>query len=313
MTGRKNDDVVDRAKAIREQRVARMQGTLSERTEPDLSEVGDDGQRELVEDHLWLVDRLVAQAARRFPRHVERNELWSAGVLGLVEAARRYDPTFGVPFAAFASARVRGEMYEVVRSNDMAPRRLRRSMREIGEMVDDLTQSLGRVPTLAEVAESASIDVNVVRSKLQAASNLALVSLDEGGVPPSERALMSLQHEPSEKLSQQELMGALREAVGQLPEPLRSVLVRTTWGEERLIDLAEEMGVSVQRVAQYRTEAVTALAAWFATLYESVPQPDSSLPGSVRRAAFCAALARNSSFQARLEMGASTVFEPTLD
>ena len=315
MTGRKNDDVVDRAKAIREQRIARMQGTLAERTEadPEPAEAGGEGQRELVEEHLWLVDRLVAQAARRFPRHVERNELWSAGVLGLVEAARRYDPTFGVPFAAFASARVRGEMYEVVRSNDMAPRRLRRSMREIGEMVDDLTQTLGRVPTLAEVAESASIDVNVVRSKLQAASNLALVSLDEGGMPPSERALMSLQHEPSEKLSQQELMGALREAVGQLPEPLRSVLVRTTWGEERLIDLAEEMGVSVQRVAQYRTEAVTALAAWFATLYESVPQPDSSLPGSVRRAAFCAALARNSSFQARLDMGASTLFEPSLD
>lgn len=341
MTGRDKSDIAAMARAVREQRVARMHaadvgsmnGTSTAEDDgtagagagatgaavpglADLAETGDaDGvnPRQLVEDHLWLVDRLVAQAARRFPRHVERNDLWSAGVLGLVEAARRFDPNFGVPFTAFASARVRGEMYEVVRSNDIAPRRLRRSMRELGTMVDDLTQQLGRVPTLQEVAEAASIDVDVVRSRLQAASNLALVSLDDAQSSASERALASWQHEPSEKLSQQELLGALREAVTQLPEPLRSVLVRTTWGEDRLVDLAEDMGISIQRVAQYRTEAITALAAWFATMYESVPKPDPGLPGSVRRAAFCAALARNSSWQARLDMGVATLLEVAAD
>ncbi len=269
---------------------------------------GTDGTtRQLVEDHLWLVDRLAGQAARRFPRYVERNELWSAGVLGLVEAARRYDTSYNVPFAAYASARVRGEMLESARSADMAPRRLRRSLRELAEVVESLTQTLGRAPSLTEVAEVAQIDIAVVRDRLQTAASLRSTSLDDQtSGSQADDALATLTTEPTEKLSQQELLGALREAIGELPEPLKSILVRSHWGNERLVDIADEMGISFQRVAQYRVEAVTALAAWFATLYDSVPTPDPGLPGAVRRAAFCAALASRSSWRARLDAGAGT-------
>ena len=261
--------------------------------------------KQLVEDHLWLVDRLAGQAARRFPRYVERNELWSAGVLGLVEAARRYDTSYNVPFAAYASARVRGEMLETARSADLAPRRLRRSLRELAEVVETLTQALGRVPSLSEVAEAAQIDVAVVRDRLQTASNLVSSSLDDSaGGSASDHALATVATEPTEKLTQQEMLGALREAIAQLPEPLKSVLVRSHWNNERLVDIAEDMGISFQRVAQYKIEAITALAAWFATLYETVPAPDSGLPGAVRRAAFCSALASRSTWKTRLEAGA---------
>ncbi len=260
--------------------------------------------KQLVEDNLWLVDRLASQAARRFPRYVERNELWSAGVLGLVEAARRYNPEYNVPFAAYASARVRGEMLETARSADLAPRRLRRSLRELAEVVEGLTQQLGRVPSLAEVAEAAQIDVAVVRGRLQTAANLVSSSLDDtASTSQSDQALATLTTEPSERLSQREMLGALREAVGELPEPLKSVLVRSHWNNERLVDIAEDMGISFQRVAQYKVEAVTALAAWFATLYEAVPVPDAGLPGAVRRAAFCSALAARSTWRTRLEAG----------
>ena len=95
----------------------------------------------------------------------------------------------------------------------------------------------------------------------------------------------------------------LREAIGELPEPLKSILVRSHWNNERLVDIAEDMGISFQRVAQYKVEAVTALAAWFATLYEAVPAPDAGLPGAVRRAAFCAALSARSTWRTRLEAG----------
>ncbi|MCU1393234.1 MAG: sigma-70 family polymerase sigma factor [Ilumatobacteraceae bacterium] len=262
--------------------------------------------KQLVEDHLWLVDRLAGQAARRFPRYVERNELWSAGVLGLVEAARRYDSSYNVPFAAYASARVRGEMLETARSADLAPRRLRRSLRELAEVVENLTQTLGRVPSLAEVAEAAQIDVAVVRDRLQTASNLVSSSLDDSaGSSSSDHALATVATEPTEKLSQQELLGALREAVSELPEPLKSVLVRSHWNNERLVDIAEDMGISFQRVAQYKVEAITALAAWFATLYEAVPTPDAGLPGAVRRAAFCSSLAARSTWRTRLAAGAA--------
>jgi RNA polymerase sigma factor for flagellar operon FliA len=331
-----NDEVVSITRAIRANRIARANAlsgprpetlatvielptddlTASAHLDGDGAETADDetvqraingdtdSTKNLVEENLWLVDRLASQAARRFPRYVERNELWSAGVLGLVEAARRYNPEYNVPFAAYASARVRGEMLETARSADLAPRRLRRSLRELAEVVEGLTQQLGRVPSLAEVAESAQIDVAVVRGRLQTAANLVSSSLDDtAATSQSDQALATLTTEPSERLSQRELLGALREAVAELPEPLKSILVRSHWNNERLVDIAEDMGISFQRVAQYKVEAVTALAAWFATLYEAVPAPDAGLPGAVRRAAFCAALSARSTWRTRLEAG----------
>jgi len=278
---------------------------------------GDPGA--LVNEHLWLVDRLAAQAARRFPSYVERSELWSAGVLGLVEAARRYDPSYNVPFAAYASARVRGEMLENARAADIAPRRLRRSLRDLAEITERLTHELGRTPSLQELADAADVDVSFVRERLQRAAELATTSLDshsnadDGAAAEHNAASVSAslaaaladrESDPAEVLGNRELLGTLREAVASLPEPLKSVLVRSHWGNERLSDIAADMGVSFQRVAQYRVEAITALTAWFATIYDNVPAPDKSQPGSVRRAAFCAALARRSSWQARLELGA---------
>jgi RNA polymerase sigma factor for flagellar operon FliA len=273
----------------------------------------------LVNEHLWLVDRLAAQAARRFPSYVERNELWSAGVLGLVEAARRYDPSYNVPFAAYASARVRGEMLENARAADIAPRRLRRSLRDLAEITERLTHTLGRAPSLQELADAADVDVSFVRERLQRAAELATTSLDGHGAHDDREsgehgaaaiaasmsaAIADRDSDPAEVLGNRELLGTLREAVASLPEPLKSVLVRSHWGNERLADIAADMGVSFQRVAQYRVEAITALTAWFATIYDNVPAPDRNQPGSVRRAAFCAGLARRSSWQARLELGA---------
>lgn len=277
---------------------------------------GDD-PTSLVNEHLWLVDRLAAQAARRFPTYVEGSELWSAGVLGLVEAARRYDPSYNVPFAAYASARVRGEMLENARAADIAPRRLRRNLRELAEITERMTQELGRTPTLQELADAADVDVSLVRERLQRAAELATTSLDRQPTDGEGRsdqnmatvaasmsaALTDHDGDPAEVLGQRELLGALREAVAALPEPLKSVLIRSHWGGERLADIAADMGVSFQRIAQYRVEAVTALTAWFATIYDNVQAPDAGQPGSVRRAQFCAELARRSSWQARLEMG----------
>ena len=265
--------------------------------------LGDDPTA-LVQDHLWLVDRLAGQAARRFPRYVERSELWSAGVLGLVEAARRYDPSYGVPFAAYASARVRGEMLETARAADIAPRRLRRSLRELAEVVERLTHELGRVPSIHEVAEAADLDVAFVRDRLESAANLATTSIDaDPHQMMSQQTFAQPDADPGEVLSEQEMLGALREAIGELPEPLKTILVRSHWNEERLSDIAADMGISFQRVAQYRVEAVTALAAWFSKLYDSVPTPDPSLPGAVRRAAFCTNMSQRSTWQARLASG----------
>ena len=257
---------------------------------------------DLVTEHLWLVDRLAANAARRYPSHTDRHDLWSAGVLGLVEASRRFDPNEGVPFAAFASARVRGEIIDQVRSRDLASRRLRRVLRVVVRASEFLAQHLGRAPTIEEISQASGMPLEMVRSALDDLAALTdPASLDEPGA--ADHALVDSQSDPGELLAEAELLGTLREAVSRLPEPLRSIVTRSYWEGARLQDIATDMGITFQRVAQYRAEALAALNAWFAQLYDELDDTVDRGPGQARRAAYCAAMSMSSTWRARLDAG----------
>src|ERR671911_2171579 len=116
--------------------------------------MGEAEQREAIEEHLPLVRHIVFQVAVHFPRHVDREELARAGALGLVEAARRYDGSRGVPFQRFAAQRIRGAILDAVRAADWAPRSVRTLARKLETVEQRLATRLGRVPTLDEMAEA---------------------------------------------------------------------------------------------------------------------------------------------------------------
>ncbi len=268
---------------------------------------------DLVTEHLWLVDRLAANAARRYPAHTDRNELWAAGVLGLVEASRRFDPNEGVPFASYASARVRGQIIDQVRSRDLASRRLRRILRVVVRASEFLAQHLGRAPTIEEIAQASGMPLEMVRSALDDLTALSdPASLDESG-PGADAMLVDRADDPGDQLAEAELVGTVREAVDRLPEPLRTIVMRSYWDGTRLQDIAEDMGITFQRVAQYRAEALTALNAWFSHLYEDELHSTGEArgPGQARRTAYCATMATNSTWRARLEAGRAGFVLPT--
>src|SRR5215211_1716356 len=116
--------------------------------------MGEAEQRAAIEEHLPLVRHIVFQVAVHFPRHVDREELARAGALGLVEAARRYDGSRGVPFERFAAQRIRGAILDAVRAADWAPRSVRNLARAVDEASQQLASDLGRAPTLDEVADA---------------------------------------------------------------------------------------------------------------------------------------------------------------
>src|SRR3954470_4172624 len=111
-------------------------------------------QQAAIEEHLPLVRHIVFQVAVHFPRHVDREELARAGALGLVEAARRYDESRGVPFERFAAQRIRGAILDAVRAADWAPRSLRTMARKLESVEQRLATELGRVPSPVEMAEA---------------------------------------------------------------------------------------------------------------------------------------------------------------
>ena len=98
----------------------------------------------LVEEHLALVNHVVFQVAVHFPRHVDRDELARAGALGLVEAAKRYDESRGVPFNRFAAQRIRGAIIDGVRAADWAPRSVRALARRLDQVEQNLASRLFR-------------------------------------------------------------------------------------------------------------------------------------------------------------------------
>src|SRR5436190_18377338 len=110
-------------------------------------------EEQLVREHLPLVHYAVSEMAAKVPRHVSRDDLVSAGMAGLAQAARSFDPDRGISFDRCASTRIRGALLDELRDRDWASRSVRSKARKVANATDDLTAQFGRTPTSNEVAE----------------------------------------------------------------------------------------------------------------------------------------------------------------
>lgn len=263
----------------------------------------------LVEEHLYLVQHIVNQLAVRYPRHVDRQDLWAAGAAGLVDASRRYDPATGVPFARYASIRIRGAIIDSTRSRDWATRSLRRRARELSEVARQLEQREGRSPSVAELAEALGVSEDDVRDRQRATERATLLQLDqpvsdgEGGVDTLESLLPEEDESllPADALEERELLGTMRVAVAHLDETHREVVERYFYGGELLQDIAATLGVTEARVSQIRSEAITAMRAWMGTRYDGIPTVAPSAPGARRRASYLASMQAHTTWQSCLD------------
>lgn len=265
---------------------------------------------ELISAQLYLVQHIVNEVAARFPRHVDRGELWNAGALGLVEAANRYDPTTGIPFGRFAAIRIRGAILDSTRSRDWASRGMRRKARALAGVEEELQRRHGRPPSDAEVGDELGVGTDEVQARQAATRAASLLHLDQplGDDESEPWTLGELLEEltdallPEEALMQRELIGTLRAAVSHLPDRLREVLQRYYYHGEYLRDIAESLGVTEARVSQLRGEAIASLRTYFAEHFDS-RQLDShaAAPGARRRSAYVAEVAAATTWRSRLQ------------
>jgi RNA polymerase sigma factor for flagellar operon FliA len=225
--------------------------------------VGLDARNGLIVAHLGLVKALASRLARRVPSQVEMSELVSAGILGLVDAARRYEPALGVPFDAFARRRVHGAMLDSLRGLDWAPRSVRRMRRELDAAIAKLRSTLRREPTDAEIASELKLDTAGYERLLNQVRTLDLGVVrqsagEDGCVPALEIAL-----DPDEgahaRIERAELREHLARALVELPERERRVLALYYEHELTLAEIGAVIGVSESRVSQLRTQAVARL------------------------------------------------------
>lgn len=264
---------------------------------------------EMIEANLPLVKHIVLQVAVHFPRHVEREELARAGALGLVEAARRYDESRGVPFDRFAAQRIRGAILDAVRAADWAPRSVRTLARKLEATEQRLASRLGRVPTTEEMAEALSMDTNELsrlRDRMFRSVVLALeheVSDDvDDDLTLVDVLVDQAAIEPSEELETRELHAYLRDAIALLPERQRLVIIGYFLEGRTSQDLARFLGVTESRISQIRSEAIQMLKEGIEAQYVGQAQrPEPRGRSARRKAAYVDAIGERSDWHDRME------------
>lgn len=263
-------------------------------------------QNQLVTETLDLVDHIVAEVSARYPRHVDRRELWNAGSLGLVEASRRYDPDAGVPFHRYAAIRIRGAIIDSTRTRDWASRSVRRNARDIQQARAGIEQERGSA-THEQIAEFLGISETELAKRQAETAAAALLQLDQPTDDEESSTLGDRVQEesgealPEASIEDRELRGALVEAIENLPDIQAEVMARYYMGGELLGDIAASLDLTEARVSQIRSEAVTSIRAFFAGLYEGVAPAEDAAPGKRARAAYLSRMAEHSTWRTRLD------------
>jgi RNA polymerase sigma factor for flagellar operon FliA len=254
---------------------------------------------DLVVSNLALVGYAVSELLRRVPPSVARDDLASAGSLALVLAARSYDASTGVPFARYASLRIRGALLDELRSMDWATRGSRTRVRELAATTEQLAAALGRPATRDEIATALGVDVRAV-DQIRADADRRVLSIDasEGVIADM---IVDGTSTPEEAVLATERVHWLRAAVDTLPDRLQ-VVVRAIFLEDRSVaDLADELGVTQSRVSQLRTEALGMLRDGLNTHFEPTLVPAADRPDGVaerRRQTYFASIASRAALTA---------------
>jgi len=261
-------------------------------------------EEQLVRDHLAVVHHAVAEISSRVPRHVSRDDLESAALLGLAQAARTFDPTRGIAFEHHAANRVRGALLDELRGADWASRSVRARGRQLQQATDELTIRLGHSPSLSEVAAELGVEPEVVRKLQEDVHRATVLNYDsivaDGEV---EDLLPSGGETPDQVLVHRERLAYLVDAVSTLPERLRAVVTAYFFEERPMQEIAAELGVTESRVSQLRSEALILLrdgmnAHLDPDVLAAEPRPDGRV--ARRKAAYYAAIAAASDYRARL-------------
>jgi RNA polymerase sigma factor for flagellar operon FliA len=217
---------------------------------------------ELVMSHVDLVRAMATRLSRRLPPQVETAELVSVGVMGLIDAATRFQPSLGVPFDAFARRRIHGAMLDALRRLDWVPRAVRERRRAIDGAIGRLRNALGREPESAEIARILGVSSEQYAAMLDEIRAAALASVRPSPGAEGEDLLdVAVEDGPNQHtaLERRELRTWLARALAELPERDRQILALYSDEELTLAEIGQVIGVGESRVSQLRTQAIARL------------------------------------------------------
>jgi RNA polymerase sigma factor for flagellar operon FliA len=208
-----------------------------------------DRQEALVMSHMVMVKRVAVHLKARIPPFMELDELVQVGMLGLIEAARGFDPTLGHPFENYALRRVRGAMLDEVRRLSSQTRSAVSFHRDENQAMHELAAQLGRTPTQAEVAQFMGREIEDFQRDRGTAVRGEMVSMED-----AEQEVMNVADEtssqPEAQVEKAQLLSALTNAIQGLPEREQLIINLYYVEELNLKEIGEILSVSESRVSQ---------------------------------------------------------------
>ena len=222
-----------------------------------------EAQEKLVSDHTPLVKRIAYHLKARLPACVIIDDLYQAGMIGLLEAGRKYSPREGASFETYAGIRIRGAMLDELRKNDWTPKSVHRKNRELSAAIRKIENREGRDARDQEIADELGITLEEYNKILKDNAASMLYSLDtltanDGsmaeGVPDES-------DDPVQNLQNDDFKQGLARAISGLPERERLVISFYYDNELNLREIGKVIGVSESRISQLLSQALARVRA----------------------------------------------------
>lgn len=218
-----------------------------------------------IEDYAFLVKRIAHHMMARMPSCVQVEDLIQAGMVGLLEAAQKFDGSRGASFETYAGIRIRGSIVDEMRRGDWAPRSVHRNARRVASAIKVVESRTGRDAKDSEVAKEMEISLDEYHDIVKDSTSTRLFSLEETYEDDDGRVQVEAEDRahsgPAETVGRHSLKTALSEAIKGLPEREQLVLSLYYDQEMNLKEIGLVLGVSESRVSQIHSQAAMRLRA----------------------------------------------------
>jgi RNA polymerase sigma factor for flagellar operon FliA len=222
-----------------------------------------DDRNVLVLHYTSLVRYVAAKVAATLPSMVERDDLVSYGVFGLMDAIAKFDPDKGVKFETYAVARIRGHIIDELRHLDWVPRSVRSKARDVERSRAGLESQLGRPPEDSELAESMGLSVPELWQLMSQAAVVSVSALQEND-GDDRLSVGDVAFDPTanpEDLFEAggEITGMIAKAIDSMPQRSKTILALYYLQDMTLAEIGEILGVTESRVCQLQSKALSGL------------------------------------------------------
>ena len=232
-----------------------------------VAELDDVARERLLLEHLPQVQYIARRIHDRLPPQVLLEDLVHAGILGLMDAVRKYDPSKNVQLKHYAEFRIRGAILDSLRQVDWSPRTLRRQGRRLEQAISDCKGRYGRDPTEPEIAAELDMSLEDLQHLMGDLRGLEIGSLQAdsnepgGGEEAIQYRASTEEEDPFHQTLRSEMTGLLAKAIGELPPREREVLALYHYEELTMKEVGATLGIGESRVSQIHTAALLRLRA----------------------------------------------------